>query len=297
MTDAIPATLNSLPLLRRGKVRDIYDLGDELLLVASDRLSAFDVILPTPLSGKGELLTRIATLWFGASRPIMPNHLVTTSLDGLPLIETEREALAGRSMIVRKAERIDIECVVRGYLAGSGWKEYAQSGTLAGGGLPAGLRKGDRLPQPTFTPAIKNDQGHDENITWARLIELVGQNQATTLRDASLALYAFGSERAGAASFILADTKFEFGIIDGQLTLIDEVLTPDSSRYWLASDYVPGDEPPAFDKQIVRDWLEGTGWDKQPPGPEVPPEIVTKTLARYRAVADRLGPVLENTNG
>lgn len=294
MTGTATTQLTTLPLIRKGKVRDIYDLGDRLLLVASDRLSAFDVIMPTPLHGKGELLTRIATLWFGASRPIMPNHLVTTSLDDLPLTDQERAALSGRSMIVRKAGRIDIECVVRGYLAGSGWKEYIESGTLAGESLPTGLRRGDRLPQAAFTPAIKNDLGHDENISWRRLVDLIGQTEATRLRDASFALYTFGSERAGAAGFILADTKFEFGTIDGQLTLIDEVLTPDSSRYWLASDYVPGEEPPAFDKQIVRDWLESTGWNKQSPGPDIPAEIVEKTLARYREVASRLGPVLED---
>lgn len=292
MTDVTPARLASLPLVRRGKVRDIYDLGDCLLLVASDRLSAFDVILPTLLAGKGVLLTRIATLWFNASRLVMPNHLVTTSLAGLPLSLDEREALAGRAMVVRKAERIDIECVVRGYLAGSGWKEYAKEGTLAGEPLPAGLRKGDRLPAPMFTPAIKNDQGHDENITWARLVDLVGEEQAAQLRDASLALFAFGTGRTAAAGFILADTKFEFGVVGGQLTLIDEVLTPDSSRYWLASAYAPGEEPPAFDKQIVRDWLESTDWDKQAPGPEIPARIVNETLDRYHAVAERLAGVL-----
>lgn len=294
MTDAISSPLTNLRLVRRGKVRDVYDLDDCLVLVASDRLSAFDVILPTPLPGKGTLLTRIAALWFNASRAVIPNHLVTTSLDGLPLAPAERDALTGRSMVVRKADRVDIECVVRGYLAGSGWKEYVSDRTLAGEPLPPGLRKGDRLPAPMFTPAIKNDQGHDENITWPRLIEVVGEDRANRLRNASLALYAFGAERTAAAGFILADTKFEFGMIDGQLTLIDEVLTPDSSRYWLAAEYVPGQEPPAFDKQIVRDWLERRGWNKQPPGPEIPPEIVNETLDRYRTVAVRIASVLED---
>ena len=295
MIETTPSTMAHLPLIRRGKVRDIYDLGDRLLLVASDRLSAFDVILPTPLPGKGKLLTRIAALWFGASRAVMPNHLITTSLDGLPLSPAERDAIAGRAMVVRKAARIDIECVVRGYLAGSGWKEYAQSGTLAGEALPEGLRKGDRLPEPRFTPAIKNDEGHDENISWSRLVDEVGGDLARELRDASMAVYAFGRDRAAQAGFILADTKFEFGRVDGRLTLIDEVLTPDSSRYWDAGSYVPGEEPPAFDKQIVRDWLEATGWNKQPPGPDIPPAIVNETLARYQAVADRLAAVLQGT--
>ena len=295
MMESAPTALVHVPLARRGKVRDIYDLGDRLLLVASDRLSAFDVILPTPLPGKGKLLTRIAALWFEASRAVMPNHLISTSLAGLPLSPDERDALSGRAMIVRKAERIDIECVVRGYLAGSGWKEYRQAGTLAGEPLPAGVRKGDRLPEPRFTPAIKNDEGHDENISWSRLVELVGDELARTLRDASMAVFAFGSERAARAGFILADTKFEFGWIDGDLTLIDEVLTPDSSRYWDAAAYVPGEEPPAFDKQIVRDWLETTDWDKRPPGPIIPQSIVNETLDRYQAVADRLAAVLENS--
>lgn len=295
MIGADPFTLTSLPLLRRGKVRDIYDLGDCLLLVASDRLSAFDVILPTPLPGKGEILTRIATLWFNASRSVIPNHLITTSLDGLPLTPAERRMVADRAMVVRKAERIDIECVVRGHLAGSGWKEYAEAGTLAGEPLPAGMRKGDPLPEPMFTPAIKNDSGHDENIDWPRLVTLVGEDEATRLRTASLQLFAFGRDRAAAAGFILADTKFEFGVIDGRLQVIDEVLTPDSSRYWLASAAVAGEEPPAFDKQIVRDWLESSGWNKQPPGPRIPPEIAKEALDRYRQVADRLATVLEDT--
>jgi len=288
VTDLAGQTLEHYPLLRSGKVRDIYDAGDNLLLVASDRLSAFDVILPTPIPGKGRILTAISAFWFEQTSRLCPNHLVSTDVSSLDLSREEQEALHGRTMIARKAERIDIECVVRGYLAGSGYKEYSASGTLAGEPVPDGLRRGDRLPEPRFTPAIKNDEGHDENISRKRLREIVDAGLAAELEATSRALFAFASERAARAGLILADTKFEFGWIDGQLTLIDEALTPDSSRYWDAASMRPGAEPPSFDKQIVRDWLETQPWDKTYPGPEIPDDIVTLALDRYQQVYDRL---------
>ena len=287
MTDG-DLTLQRYPLFRRGKVRDVYDLGDELLLVATDRLSAFDVVLPTQIPDKGRLLTATSLWWFGQIADIVPNHLVDQSLADLDLSDDERAFLVGRTTRGRKAERIDIECVVRGYLAGSGWKEYRAQGSLAGEPLPEGLQLGSPLPNPAFTPAIKNDAGHDENISVARLHREIDPALAEELERTSLALYARASAIAARAGFILADTKFEFGFIDGALSLIDEVLTPDSSRYWEASLLEPGTEPPSFDKQIVRDWLESTDWDKQPPGPEIPAEIVAKARERYQAVRDRL---------
>ncbi|MCO5216225.1 MAG: phosphoribosylaminoimidazolesuccinocarboxamide synthase [Thermomicrobiales bacterium] len=280
--------LTNYPLLRQGKVRDIYDAGENLLLVATDRLSAFDVILPTPVDGKGKLLTQLSVFWFEATRHIVPNHLVGTDIDGLDLTPAEADWLRDRTMIARKADRIDIECVVRGYLAGSGYKEYVQEGTLAGEPLPAGLQRADRLPEPRFTPAIKNDEGHDENVSRARLAEIIGTELADELESKSLEIYAFASSLSAQAGIVLADTKFEFGYIDGQLSLIDEVLTPDSSRYWEAASIVPGQEPDSFDKQIVRNWLETLDWDKTYPGPEIPDEIVAQTIARYREVFDRL---------
>lgn len=288
MSKPEPKTLDHYPLVRSGKVRDIYEAGDELLLVASDRLSAFDVILPTPVPGKGKILTEIAAYWFRRTEHLCPNHLVTTDISGLDLDGDESQDLAGRTMVCRKADRIDIECVVRGSLAGSGFREYQASGTLAGEPLPEGLRLGDRLPQPRFTPAIKNDEGHDENISRARLREVVGAELAHRLEDQSLAIFECASRVAARAGFILADTKFEFGWIDGELTLIDEVLTPDSSRYWDAAMLEPGKEPPSFDKQIIRDWLESQPWDKTAPGPEIPAAIVEQARERYQAVYNRL---------
>lgn len=283
-----PRQLAHYPLIRSGKVRDIYDAGNHLLLVATDRLSAFDVILPTAIPGKGALLTAISAFWFEQTAHIVQNHLVTTDVESLDASEEEKTYLRGRTMVARHAERIDIECVVRGYLAGSGYKEYVAEGTLAGEPLPTGLQRGDRLPEPRFTPAIKNDEGHDENVSRARLAEIVGQELATTLEEVSLRIYAFASDLAAKAGIILADTKFEFGYIDGTLTLIDELLTPDSSRYWDAAAMVPGEEPPSFDKQIVRNWLETQPWDKTPPGPDIPAEIVDRTRARYQDVYERL---------
>lgn len=290
-TDAMH--LQHYPLLRSGKVRDVYDAGDSLLLVATDRVSAFDVILPTKIPGKGHLLTTIAEYWFELTSHICRNHLVTTDVSKLKLSIDETALLHGRTMVGKKAERIDVECVVRGHLAGSGYKEYVRAGTLAGEVLPKGLQLGDALPEPRFTPAIKNDIGHDENISRQHLASLVGPEVSRSLEEISLKLFEFASKHAGKAGFVLADTKFEYGWIDGCLTLIDEILTPDSSRYWDASKLKPGTEPASFDKQIIRDWLETQTWDKTAPGPEVPQGIVHEARKRYEAVYDRLTSIKE----
>ena len=287
---ATSVRLRHYPLLRSGKVRDLFDVGDALLIVATDRLSAFDVILPSAIPGKGKILSAISDFWFQRTADIVPNHLTRRSIDDLDLHleHDERSLLRGRSSIVRKAERIDIECVVRGYLAGSGWKEYAAAGTLAGIQLSPALQPGSRLPEPVFTPAIKNDAGHDQNISRSALQDKVGSELAGQLEARSLDLYRRGTEIAARAGFTLADTKFEFGWIDRELTLIDEVLTPDSSRYWDASASQSGTEPASFDKQIVRDWLETTGWSKMHPGPVLPPSVVEETRQRYGEVLERL---------
>jgi phosphoribosylaminoimidazole-succinocarboxamide synthase len=278
-----------LTLFRSGKVRDTYLVGDNLLMVASDRLSAFDVILPTPIPGKGQLLTQLSRFWFDRTKQIVPNHLITASVNEFPSeLAGHRSELAGRAMLVRRAERIDIECVVRGYLAGSAWREYLAAGTMAGVPLPAGLVQSEKFPEPIFTPAIKNDEGHDENISVETLRSMIGAELAARLESISRAIYAFASNHAEQRGIILADTKFEFGWIDGELHLIDEVLTPDSSRFWDAVGYQPGQDQPSFDKQFVRDWLMSTGWDKEPPAPELPGEIVAGTLARYQEAYDRL---------
>jgi len=290
----IELRLRHYPLLRSGKVRDLFDLGDELLIVATDRLSAFDVVLPTAIPGKGRILTAISNFWFDRVSDIVPGHRKQRSLNSLNLLKGERKHLQGRSAIVRKAERIDIECVVRGYLAGSGWKEYQANGTLAGESLPSGLRRGDGLPDLRFTPAIKNDVGHDQNISRRELAALVGRDLASQLEMQSLKLFQRGSAIASQAGFVLADTKFEFGLVDGALTLIDEALTPDSSRYWDVRALSSGSEPPSFDKQIVRDWLETTTWDKTHPGPELPRSIVEETRRRYLLVLERLKQTGEN---
>jgi phosphoribosylaminoimidazole-succinocarboxamide synthase len=276
------------PIFRRGKVRDVFDLGDQLLIVATDRLSAFDVVLPTPIPGKGRILTAISEYWFDQTEGIVPNHRSGATLDSLGLSDEALSILDGRATVVRKADRIDIECVVRGNIAGSGWKEYASTGTLAGEPLPEGFSRGDELPAPQFTPAAKNDTGHDENIRIDQLRSAVGREMADSLEARSLELFQFARERARKAGFVLADTKFEFGLIDGQLTLIDEALTPDSSRYWDVATWTPGTEPPSFDKQVIRDWLEASGWKKEPPGPELPDSIVEIARQKYAEVLDRL---------
>ena len=281
-------TLQNYPIWRSGKVRDIFDLGERLLFVATDRVSAFDVILPTLIPGKGELLTAISHFWFDATRPVISNHVHSFEIDELDLAPAERELLTGRSMIVRKADRIDIECVVRSRLAGSGWEEYRRHDTLAGETLPSGLRAGDSLPEPRFTPAIKNDAGHDENIPNDTLRNMVGADLASRLQASSLELFRLAQVIAGDAGFVIAETKCEFGFIDGELVLIYEFLTPDSSRYWNRADITPGAPPQGYDKQVIRDWLIESGWDREPPAPELPIEIVSKAQRRYADVLGRL---------
>lgn len=275
-----------LPLLRRGKVRDVYDLGDKLLIVASDRLSAFDVILPTPIPGKGKILTTAALFWFDLTKDVVPNHLITADFDAIrkalpPGTSLDRRWFDGRMMLVRKAVRIDAECVARAYLAGSGWKEYKSTGIVGGHKLPAGLQEASKLPETIFTPATKADEGHDENITRERLAELIGADLAKDLEKLTLAVFKTASEHLAKRGLILADTKFEFGFIDGELRLIDEILTPDSSRVWTASDWKPGRTPDGFDKQFVRDWLERSGWNKRAPAPALPEDVIKGTLSRY----------------
>ncbi len=280
-------SLFGVPLFRRGKVRDTYDLGDRLLMIASDRLSAFDVVLPTPIPGKGIVLTQLSRFWFERSSHIIANHLITTDISDIAT-DDSTEAIDGRAMVVHKAQRIDVECVVRGYLAGSGWKEYVEFGTLAGKPLPAGLRQCARLDAPVFTPALKNDSGHDQNVAVEDLDAVIGPDLRRRLETTSLELYGFASTYASARGIVLADTKFEFGFVDDDLTLIDEILTPDSSRYWDADFYSPGSDQASFDKQFVRDWLLASGWDREPPGPELPESVVAGTDARYRSAFARL---------
>jgi phosphoribosylaminoimidazole-succinocarboxamide synthase len=283
----VKTDLPELPV-RRGKVRDIYDLGESLLLVSTDRISAFDWVLPTGIPDKGRVLTQISAFWFDLLRE--PNHVISTDIhkvDGLPA-GANLEQLEGRSMLVRKTEVVPIECVVRGYLCGSGWREYRQDGRVCGIDLPAGLVNCSRLDHPIFTPATKAESGHDENISFEQTVQLVGADVAEELRRRSLALYQNGAERALERGIIIADTKFEFGRVDDQLILIDEVLTPDSSRFWPADRYEPGSNQPSFDKQFVRDYLETTGWDKNSEPPSLPPEIVTKTRQKYVEAYERL---------
>lgn len=289
-----PAPLAGLERLHSGKVRDIYAVGDDaLLLVASDRLSAFDVVLPQALPGKGAVLTEVAAFWFERTADIVPNHVLTTDVDAMPeAVRAHRDALAGRSMLVRRAEPLKAEFVVRGYLAGSGWNDYRRTGGVCGIHLPEGLLESDRLPEPILTPSTKAPAGeHDENITLDELDALLGAELAAEARRVSLALYDHAATHCARRGILLADTKFEFGLIDGALHVIDEVFTPDSSRYWSVADYAPGRSQDSFDKQIVRDALLATGWDKTPPAPELPSEVLDRTMARYREIAALLtGP-------
>jgi len=274
--------LGGMTLRNRGKVRDIYDLGEALLIVASDRISAFDVIMPNGIPEKGKILTALSIFWFDLLKDVVPNHLISTEVDDYPPeAQTHREVLEGRSMLVKKARVFPIECVVRGYLAGSGWKEYRESGKVCGVALPAGLKQSDRLPEPIFTPASKAESGHDENISFEKSVQIIGQEAADQLKKLSLAVYRRASEHALSRGVILADTKFEFGLIDGEITLVDEVLTPDSSRFWLKSEYEPGRSQNAFDKQYLRDYLETLDWDKTPPGPHLPDRVVEGTRGKY----------------
>jgi phosphoribosylaminoimidazole-succinocarboxamide synthase len=267
----------------RGKVRDLYDLGDRLLLVASDRLSAFDVVLTDPIPYKGEVLTKLSLYWFDLLSSVIPNHFLSADVADLPdPFKAHADYLAGRFMLVRKAKVFPVECIVRGYLAGSGWAEYKRSGTVCGTALPTGLRESARLPQPMFTPSTKAEIGdHDENIDVHRMFEIVGEEHGAQLQEASIAVYSAARDHAAPRGIIIADTKFEFGLIDGVVTLVDEVLTPDSSRFWPADSYKPGGGQPSFDKQFVRDWLESSGWDKAPPAPELPADIITRTSEKY----------------
>ena len=265
----------------RGKVRDIYDLGDQLLIVATDRLSAFDVVMPTPIPDKGNVLTQFSLFWFELLKDIVPNH-VLSSTDFPAPFEPFREQLAGRSMLVRKTQPLPIECVVRGYLSGSGWKEYKSTGKVCGIALPSGLRESDKLPEPIFTPATKATSGHDENISFERAADLIGAPLAEKVRAISLEIYNRAADYAAPRGVILADTKFEFGLLNNQLIWIDEALTPDSSRFWPAAQYSPGGPQPSFDKQFVRDYLERIQWPKTPPGPTLSPEVVAATRAKYR---------------
>jgi phosphoribosylaminoimidazole-succinocarboxamide synthase len=273
---------------RRGKVRDVYDLGDRLAIVATDRISAFDWVLPTGIPDKGRVLTALTVFWLGRLR--VPNHLLSTDLADLPPAFASRADLfAGRTMLVRKAEVVPVECVVRGYLAGSGWKEYRATGAVCGVTLPPGLREAERLPEPIFTPATKEESGHDQNIPFEEMARRVGRETAEELRARSLDVYRHAADHAAARGILLADTKFEWGRLpDGPLILIDEVLTPDSSRFWPADSYRPGGSPPSFDKQFVRDWLEGSGWDKNSPPQPLPEAVVERTRAKYLEAFERL---------
>jgi phosphoribosylaminoimidazole-succinocarboxamide synthase len=280
--------LPGIPKLRSGKVREVFDLGDTLLFVATDRLSAFDVILPDPIPQKGAVLNQISAFWFRRFS-FVKNHLVTDEVAEFPSeLGQVRDELRGRSMIVRKTKPLPVECVVRGYLAGSGWKEYQQSGSISGVALPKGLQLASQLPEPIFTPSTKADAGHDENIDWEKCCAALGRDVAERVRDFSLKIYEAGRQHAAERGIIVADTKFEFGLLGDELLLIDECLTPDSSRFWPADQYVVGQSPPSFDKQFVRDYLETLDWDKTSPGPKLPAEIIDKTAAKYREAFERL---------
>ena len=272
----------------QGKVRDVYEAGDHLLMVATDRISAFDVVLPTAIPDKGRVLSALSLYWFEQVADIVPHHLLTADVSAFPGPFTNRPDLAGRAMLVKRARMVPIECVARGYLSGSGWKEYRQNGTVCGISLPDGLVESDRLPEPIFTPATKAATGHDVNVSLDEAAEIVGRGLAERLKELTLAIYEHAAKVAEGRGIILADTKFEFGFADGELILCDEVLTPDSSRFWPADRYAPGGPQPSFDKQYVRDWLDASGWNHEPPPPELPGEVVQNTAARYREAYDRL---------
>jgi phosphoribosylaminoimidazole-succinocarboxamide synthase len=286
MSALLQTEIPGLPV-RRGKVRDVYDLGDSLLLVATDRISAFDWVMPNGIPEKGRILTQLSAFWFELLG--VPNHVLSLDVDSAKLpAGVDRGSLAGRAMIVRKCQVVPIECVVRGYLEGSGWKEYRQSGTVCGLALPAGLVQGSQLPQPIFTPATKEESGHDQNIAFERMVELIGQGTSDELRERSIGVYSRAAEHAKSRGIIIADTKFEWGWHDGRLILIDEVLTPDSSRFWPADRYAPGGPQPSYDKQFVRDWLETTDWDKNSPPPELPTLVIERTRAKYVEAFEKL---------
>jgi len=272
-----------VPLLHRGKVRDIYDLGDSLLIVATDRISAFDVVLPTPIPDKGKILTKLTLFWLNFLKDIVENHLITANIDEYPeVLKKHRDVLEGRSMIVKKAKVFPVECIVRGYITGSAMKEYLKTGMVCGITLPPGLKEADKLPEPIFTPSTKAELGsHDVNITFEEMIKIVGKETAEALKELSLKLYKTASSYAEERGIIIADTKFEFGLHDGKVILVDEVLTPDSSRFWPKESYEPGKPQVSFDKQYIRDWLKNTGWKEGTPPPEIPTEVVEKTREKY----------------
>ncbi|CAA6817636.1 MAG: Phosphoribosylaminoimidazole-succinocarboxamide synthase (EC [uncultured Thiotrichaceae bacterium] len=292
-TPVMETNLPTLELIARGKVRDIYAIDAEnMLIVTTDRLSAFDVIMPAPMPGKGEVLTRVARFWFDRLEDVIPNHFSSMTLDDLPLSDAEKQMLSQRSMLVRRLKPLPVEAIVRGYLIGSGWKDYQESGSLCGIELPAGLKLADKLPEPIFTPSTKAEFGdHDMNISFEQMKQQIGTALAEQVRDVSLTLYQRASAYALQRGIIIADTKFEFGVDENnELVLIDEILTPDSSRFWPLDHYQPGHNPPSFDKQFVRDYLETLDWDKTSPGPDLPDEIIAKTVAKYQEVASLLLP-------
>jgi len=282
MTAIIKTDLTGVKLHGRGKVRDIYDFGEHFLIVATDRLSAFDVVLPTPIPNKGKVLTQMSAFWFDRFKDVVPNHVVATDVGDYPKsLYPFRDQLAGRSMLVKKAKVFPVECVARGFLTGSGLKDYIKTGSVCGISLPPGLRDSNRLPEPIFTPATKAETGHDENISEEQAAKIIGPDTARQLKELTLTLYGRGVEYALTRGIIVCDTKFEFGLIDGKITIVDEMLTPDSSRFWPADQYSSGKPQPSFDKQFVRDYLEKIGWNKQPPAPELPDDIVMATSAKY----------------
>ncbi|MGE5583097.1 MAG: phosphoribosylaminoimidazolesuccinocarboxamide synthase [Bacillota bacterium] len=282
-------SLKSFPMITRGKVRDVYDLNKYLLIVATDRLSAFDVVFEEPIPEKGRVLTGLSAYWFNQTAADFPNHLITDDITEVPgLTAEERDILRGRSMLVKKGRVVPVECVVRGYLAGSGWREYQSGATVNGIKLPAGLKESSQLPEPIFTPTTKEAVGHDQPITYEQLEAKVGAELARQLKDYSLNLYKLAAQKGEASGIIIADTKFEFALIDGVLTVVDEIFTPDSSRFWPRDQYLPGRPQPSFDKQYVRDYLEGIHWDKQPPAPHLPEEIIKRTSEKYLEAYERI---------
>jgi phosphoribosylaminoimidazole-succinocarboxamide synthase len=284
----LECNLPGIPKLRSGKVREVFDLGDCLLIVATDRISAFDCILPTAIPRKGEVLTQMTVFWYDVL-DFVPNHFLTARFEAFPsVLKPFEEQLAGRSMLVRKAKPLPVECVARGYIAGSGWKEYQSAGTVGGHEVPAGLHQSAKLPQTLFTPSTKAESGHDENITWKQCRAVLGDELAIQVRDQTIELYEHGCAQAAQSGILIADTKFEFGIADDQVILIDECLTPDSSRFWPADSWKPGTNPPSFDKQFVRDYLETLDWDKTPPAPILPEEVVAKTSQKYIEAYEKL---------
>ncbi|MEZ5358498.1 MAG: phosphoribosylaminoimidazolesuccinocarboxamide synthase [Candidatus Zixiibacteriota bacterium] len=294
MKEVLTTDIKEFPLLSRGKVRDVYDLGDRLLIIATDRISAFDVVLPNGMPGRGVKLTEISIFWFNFLKDVVDSHFITATIDEYPKeLHKYREDLEGRSMIVTKAKRIDIECIVRGYISGSMWKEYKEAvkqgtTTVHGFDFPANMKESDKLNEPIFTPSTKAEEGHDENISYEQTVKLVGEKTAKLCRDKSLAIYTKAADYAGTKGIIIADTKFEFGFDGDKFIVIDEVMTPDSSRFWPADLYEPGKSQPSFDKQIIRDYLNTLDWDKTAPGPKLPDAIVNKALARYAEVVERL---------